>query len=196
VLGGPLMAPMLRLLADEVEAVREAAGALLGAVLERAPDAPALVPAVAAALVLRLAGALHSGSVGCRQAGSLDSVCRTVLIYHFTLLRWVQTCARCPHKLSFHMVCLVSSADGLDLGLYTLVSSVARRQPGIELAHAAHASASLSAEAQSLSRRPLCCSCRQPSHCHRHSVSPRVEPAPLNPMVQHSTWQHEAMPRP
>jgi len=76
VLGGPLMTTLLRLLADEVEAVREAAVALLVAALERAPDAPALVPAVAAALALRLAGALHSGSVGCRQARALDAVCR------------------------------------------------------------------------------------------------------------------------
>ncbi len=77
------MAPLLRLLADEVEAVREAAVALLGAALERAPDAPALVPAVAAALALRLAGALHSRSVGCRQAEALDAVCGNALIWIF-----------------------------------------------------------------------------------------------------------------
>lgn len=56
-LGGVMLAPVLRLLGDSVEAVREAATALLGAALERIPDVPALVPAVAGALALRLAGA-------------------------------------------------------------------------------------------------------------------------------------------
>jgi len=56
-LGGVMLAPVLRLLGDSVEAVREAATMLLGAALERIPDVPALVPAVAGALALRLAGA-------------------------------------------------------------------------------------------------------------------------------------------
>ena len=62
-LGGPLLAPLLRLLADSVEAVREAAAELLAALLGRVPDTPALMPALAAALALRLSGAgLVAGS--------------------------------------------------------------------------------------------------------------------------------------
>ena len=57
-LGGSLLAPLLRLLADSVEAVREADAQLLSAMLGRVPDAPALMPAVAAALALRLSGAV------------------------------------------------------------------------------------------------------------------------------------------
>lgn len=65
-LGGSLLAPLLRLLADSVEAVREADAQLLSATLGRVPDAPALMPAVAAALALRLSGAGVLALVPCQ----------------------------------------------------------------------------------------------------------------------------------
>ncbi|KAK9825376.1 hypothetical protein WJX81_006290 [Elliptochloris bilobata] len=55
-LGGPLLTPLLQLMGDSVEAVREAAAALLAGAMGRVPDAPALVPAVAPALAMRLSG--------------------------------------------------------------------------------------------------------------------------------------------